>query len=560
MSESNNRKQLEDELNQYCSSDSPPSEEGVREIIARHRLTPNNHNRLSNYNFFYDACHHDEGIIRCLLDYFPDAAKDADELGSPLHFACENDNVTLSIIQLLIDAAPDSVRSVTDRGSTPLHILCGSSFFGSSRGGVDEGTDIQILKLLLEKYPEAARHVDEKGRLPIHYASGWSSPKFCSELIEAYPGSERIRDGNGKLPIHMASSQHSLATVEYLYRLYPGSEQMPNANGALPFHAACTGNSLAAVKYLYGIYPEAINHAITSGYYQGCYPIHKAIESIMYRNNPAAAVEIVQFLLNCDPNQKLIQLQGKSLLRYACGKWYNNSNIEAGIGVIKVLFDAHPEAIKGNRNASSIRRSHKRIATFLNGELVYARQAKDHRLMTTPDDNGQLPLHKALQNNVRLGSIKLLVKGNPSALRTLENSFALPLHIACQHHDSASVVQYLLSIDEAALEIVDKQWNTVLHYACCGAKHDTIALLLEKYDAASVSKRNAHGKLPIDMLWESSAVEDRESVEYMGSIFQLMRAYPEMVAISSSLGVKQPVGADATRYGKKRKKCHDHEE
>ena len=95
--------------------------------------------------------------------------------------------------------------------------------------------------------------------------------------------------------------------------------------------------------------------------------------------------------------------------------------------------------------------------------------------MTTPDVNGQLPLHTALQNNVRLGSLKLLVKGNQSAIRNADINLAMPLHISCQHHDSVSVVQYLLSLDEASLDAVDRQGNTTLHYACRGAKHGTIA-------------------------------------------------------------------------------------
>jgi len=53
--------------------------------------------------------------------------------------------------------------------------------------------------------------------------------------------------------------------------------------------------------------------------------------------------------------------------------------------------------------------------------------------------------------------------------------------------------------------------------------------LLGKYDAVSVSKRNAHGKLPIDLLIESNGVSNRESVEYMASIFRLLKAYPEIV-------------------------------
>ena len=77
------------------------------------------------------------------------------------------------------------------------------------------------------------------------------------------------------------------------------------------------------------------------------------------------------------------------------------------------------------------------------------------------------------------------------------------------------------------LRAVDYDNNTALHYACRGAKHTTIGLLLEKYDAVSVSKRNAQNKLPIDLLWESDKVRDREGMEYTESVYRLIRAYPE---------------------------------
>ena len=148
--------------------------------------------------------------------------------------------------------------------------------------------------------------------------------------------------------------------------------------------------------------------------------------------------------------------------------------------------------------------------------------------MMTPDVNGQLPLHTALQSNVRLGSIKLLVKGNPSAIRTFDRSGLIPLQVACRHHDS-TVVQYLVGLDTTTLDAVDREGNTALHCACLGAEFDTIALLLDKYDAVSVSKRNAQKKLPIDILWDSNAVVNRESVEYTESVFRLLKAYPETV-------------------------------
>ena len=144
--------------------------------------------------------------------------------------------------------------------------------------------------------------------------------------------------------------------------------------------------------------------------------------------------------------------------------------------------------IENNTFVANIESFHHRVQEFVNSQLVYARQAKDHRLMITPDDNGQLPLHRALQSIVRLGSIKLLVKGNPSAILSPNNSGALPLHIACEYHDSNEVVEYLLGLDPSSLDAVDRDGNTALHYACRGAKHDSIALLLEKYGAVSISK------------------------------------------------------------------------
>ena len=494
MSESDDRKQLtavlEDELYKYCQSESL-SVIGLHVIFERHGLESNNDYQIRNYRFFFVACKNKrvtEGIIRCLLEYFPDAAGAACERGwSSLHFACDNNSVKLNIIRILIDAAPDSVRNVCSEGRMPLHNFC-------SGRKMDEKNAVQILKLLIEKYPEAVRHANNRGRLPIHYAALTKSPEFC-RVLEAYPG----------------------------------SEQKATTNGGLPLHWACAGNTLATVEYLYHLYPNSIHHATTRGHY----PIHTSILGTKHRNSPSTAVEIVQFLLDCDPNVKAQTFQGMSLLRYVCVQEYNDSNIEAGIQMIKVIFDAHPEAIEDNRITTDIRRSHQRIRTFINGELVYARKAKDHRLMTTPDDNGRLPLHVALQNNVRLGSIKLLIKGNLAAIISPDNSGALPLHIACQHHDSTNIIDYLVELDnswlvhDSTLGAVDRDGNTALHLACRSAKYETITLFLEKYNAVSVSKRNVYGELPINLLWESNPVEDRGSIEYTESVFRLLKAYPE---------------------------------
>ena len=60
----------------------------------------------------------------------------------------------------------------------------------------------------------------------------------------------------------------------------------------------------------------------------GLSPLH----SISRRSKPSAAVAIVQFLLDCDPNVKLQKIgETMSLLCYACLQQYNDSNIEAAL-------------------------------------------------------------------------------------------------------------------------------------------------------------------------------------------------------------------------------------
>ena len=524
-----------------------------------------------------------EGIIRRLLEYFPAAASATDSQGfMPLHDACWNRSATLNIIRLLLEAAPETVRSSSNSGWMPIHAL----FMNET---MDEATVIQILKLLIEKCPEAVRHADDKGLLPLHHACDNKSatlniiqilidaapasvsslstrswmPLHClcynrevderaaiqilKLLIEKCPEAVRYKMKKGNLPIHLASEWRSSEFCQVLIEAYPGSERMSNAIGALPLHFACLKSTVDVVGYFLQIYPEAIYHATSTGHH----PIHYAI----CHRNGLAALDVMQFLLDCNPNVKLQEFQGESLLHYACREVEHNiSNIEASVQIIKVIFDAHPEAIECDRFASDIRNFHQQVQVFINGELVYARQARDHRRMTTPDDKGQLPLHEALQNNATLGSIKLLVKGNADAIQCQDDSGTLPLHVACQHYDSTDVIDYLVGLDTASLYAVDRQGDTALHCACRGAKYDAIGLLIEKYDAVSVSKRNAQNNLPIELLWESNAVEDREGVGYTESIFRLLKSYPEMFMTNyAKLKQRAVLGQGPSRSGKKRK-------
>ncbi len=525
-----NNKLLEDELTEFCQSDSL-SLDGLRGIIERHGAAPNNNDNDSSidYKFFYHVCDNErltKEILRYLVEYFPNAVRYAGERGRlALHNICLNDNVTLGMIELLVDAFPESLRHEDHNDRAPLHLLCGNKKLNDELG-------LEILKLLLERCPDSVRHADEVGRLPIHFAAAWQSLEFCRILIEAYPGSER----------------------------------MPSDGGLPPFHAACGLNTVATVKYLYELYPESINVMADS---YGYYPIHCAIEGLTAlsatanQSNPATAVGIVQFLLECDPNVVLQKHQDAFPLYWVCSEATNDNTerLNARLKVLQILYDAHPEAIESNDVTPDVGAFCAEVQSFLNTQLTYARQARDRTLMNTRDENGQLPLHKALRDNVTLydnitlGSIKLLVKGNPSAINCADNRGMMPLHVACQNYESASVVEYLINLDPTSLHHRDLDDNTLLHHACRGANHTMIALLTEKHGAVSVSKRNAHGQLPIDLLLRNkNEARDEESVEYTESIYRLLKAYPMTLMIHYDLG--QAGSRDCLSQSKKKRK-HD---
>jgi hypothetical protein len=127
----------------------------------------------------------------------------------------------------------------------------------------------------------------------------------------------------------------------------------------------------------------------------------------------------------------------------------------------------------------------------------------------------------------------------------------IPLHLACQNPESTtSVVEYLIKLDPTSLRVRDFNDNTALHYACRTANHAVIALLTEKYGAVSVSKRNAYGQLPIDLLFSRRAY-DRQGVEYTESFFRLLRAYPAMMNCIPNTTTTSH--SDSKVSGKKRK-------
>ena len=398
---------------------------------------------------------------------------------SCFHQACRNKKVTLEIVQLLYNIWPGVLHLRDGAGYLPIHWLCNNK-------DLDETVSIDILRFMLHNDPTLAREVDDDDELPIHVAVVNKATTFCKILIDAYPESLRIESSGGMLPIHVACGWGK------------------------------RDDTADTIQYMLELDTELIN-AETSDEYL---PIHLAA---MHGNTHA-----IDRLLKCDPDAASKEIKDGS-------RWLplHFASYDSNFSTIKVLYDAYPDAIlardRDGRTPLDIDLARNQSAIeFLQTQLVYARQAQDTTTMTTVDADGWLPLHRALNDNASLGSIKLFVRGNPAAMQVSDQNGVYPLHIACEF-SSVKVVKYLVDLAGDTLNNVDTNNNSPLHYACRGGSLNIVKHLLEA-NVPSVSERNNKNKLAIHLLLECGEnALDRDSMEYVETVRNLLLANPEVV-------------------------------
>jgi len=407
-----------------------------------------------------------------------------------------SDNANLELIRYVVNKWPDAMECVDRYGYFPLSYL-------SQNGMMDDSGD--ILNFLLDVVPASAMEVDESDRLPIHHALSVKSFPFCKILLDAYPESARITIGFGEweeLPIHHV--------CEY------GSGDDDN---------------LDIIRYLLELYPLGINEEARCGWL----PIHKAAKN--------GNVEVIKLLLQYDPKA--------ATKKTTVTEWHSTIDLPFHVAcegyrydAAKLLYDIYPEAIMLVRTQAVLGEIRRRsmlyadswgaqvlatvlaIINFGEEQLVYALKARDLNALAVPDENGWFPLHRALIKNASLGSIKLLLQGNPSAVQVSDRKGVYPLHLACEF-SSVGVVHCLIGkLDVSMLDHIDGNGDTILHRACRGGNSVVVNYLL-KTNASLVSIADSQNRLPIHLFCETDN-DERESPEYVETVWCLLLASPEV--------------------------------
>eukprot|EP00956_Cyclotella_meneghiniana_P022045 scaffold41027_cov53-Cyclotella_meneghiniana.AAC.2 len=349
-----------------------------------------------------------------------------------------------------------------------------------NRSGLSDFELVLRLQKFSQINPRVFSERDEDGLTLLHHAVMGRSPEFCRVIHDQNNTLVKIQDEYGCLPLHYACSYGSVKTAKYLLELYPDSIHIPNDDNEYPLHLLACAEVSNENKQEFLLFLLKHNKgAVSTPTHDGDLPLHIACET-------------------------------------------------KELAFVKLLFDAHPDGI-------FVRDSHidtpLEIARFFNKadavhffetQLEFHRQAQEDQ---DPDVNGQLPIHRVLQmqnENVSLGTIKLMVGAHRASVTVADYRGCIPLHYACRLGD-LNIVKYLADNDKNSLATLDSGGNLPLHHACLAGKPDTVSYILDTTDQG-VGVRNHDGKLPIQILL-FDAICDRE-LQYVDAVDSLFRANP----------------------------------
>lgn len=246
-------------------------------------------------------------VVQMLVQQAPETLRMKNSNGKiPLHLACRF-GASLEILDLLLTNYPQGLEVRDNNDKRPSCFLSINDYHSNSitknkknpfllHRVISGGFSIPLVQLLLQALPESCTVSDENGMIPLHHACYCANKKKVTEsmeiislLLEANPGSYQIKDNMGRTPsallsleqtttmtngrylLHrQAANKHLSSTntnsnsgihlLRFLVHTYPDSIQQPDHHGMLPFHHACLNptNSLDVLMLLLTLYPDCV--------------------------------------------------------------------------------------------------------------------------------------------------------------------------------------------------------------------------------------------------------------------------------------------------------------
>ncbi|KAL7482272.1 hypothetical protein ACHAW6_007949 [Cyclotella cf. meneghiniana] len=453
---------------------------------------------------------------------------------SSLQIACLNPNITVEIIEMIVNLCPNMVE-VEDRT-------------------LEEQSAIDILKILTDAYPKSVKErtwkqnhcpsclsiVGVGKKLPITLAEESMSFGFCKTLLSEHARLSKTRmanilqmacvlncsldmiqklvqddrtlltakDEEHCIALHTAAKYQSLEVVKFLVEEDENTLTILDKKMEIALHKACRADNLDVVKYL--ISKNATT--LRMGNHSKELPLHVATKY--------ASVEIVQHLVEADestlilPNNKMelalhtaCRVDNLDLVKYLVMK--NDSTLLIG-------NHCHKLPIHLAAKYSSV------------GVLQFLVEANESSL-TMPDRSKEVALFKACRSG-KLDIVKYLSMKNDSTLTKENYRHELPIHIAAKIH-SVEMVKFLVESNEHTLTMPDVSIEVALHKACRVGNLKAVQYMMHKY-MGTLAIANHSNELPAHILCLAlGKCENDKMMKHIETIFMMLRAYPEAIVL-----------------------------
>jgi len=215
-----------------------------------------------------------------------------------LYTALEHDQ-PIEVIELLVNAWPESVCYKNDTSTFAIHVAC------------QYNSHIDVIRLLIDRNPKALKIATYVGNLPIHFAAGKlrTSQPIMELLVNAAPATlmqcgshnntvlhcllhyfivnlelvqciaerwgEALRTLNDRheTPLHVACEKQPAPVILFLLRKFKPAACMVDKNGQFPLHHLFQSHIspiLSVARELIEAFPHAVRHCDV----KGCLPIH----------------------------------------------------------------------------------------------------------------------------------------------------------------------------------------------------------------------------------------------------------------------------------------------
>jgi ankyrin repeat protein len=373
-------------------------------------------------------------VVRRLVEAWRESLRrrDVAQGDLPIHHAIRC-GMPHGIIEFLVNEAPRSVREPTCHGHLALHVLVR---FARQHWSPEQA--LALVQLLLSRDHSAVRYKGgggkgegDEGSLPLHVAADRDAPLSVVRcLVLAHRDALLDTSGEGWLPLHLSLwKSGSPDVVRFLVNECPQSLQVCVDGRRLALHVAAEkALKLEFVRAVHQSWPEALREKTETG----CTPLHLVVTRYFWGYHAA---------------------EGLRIIRYFLDQWPMSVHEATWTGELPVHLAARcasPDAVR----------------------LVVERGPK-MLLLTRPDDDGALPLHRAASRKTglkwALEVVQDLIEKAPDALQVADHRGHLPLHAAVSVSGSGSapdkrfwnqfrlpVVKHLVKAWPHALDVKDK--------------------------------------------------------------------------------------------------------